>query len=59
MFGRGQVPGTLAGDVNARGPTETEAGGTKSKTWSSKKYPGLVVKMEAGGMTMELVEFNE
>ena len=35
----------------------TEVSGTKS--WSSKKYPGLPVKMESANMTMELVEFSE
>jgi hypothetical protein len=28
-------------------------------SWTSKKYPGLAVKMESKTMTMELVEFNE
>jgi hypothetical protein len=35
----------------------TDVSGTKS--WTSKKYPGLVVKMEGANMTMELVEFTE
>lgn len=30
-----------------------------TKTWSSKKYPGLAVKMEGATMTMELIEFTE
>ncbi|MBZ0135811.1 MAG: hypothetical protein K8I27_05520 [Planctomycetes bacterium] len=34
-----------------------ENAGTKS--WSSKKYPGLSVKMEGATMTMELIEFTE
>ncbi len=35
----------------------TENAGTK--IWSSKKYPGLTVKMESETMKSELVEFNE
>lgn len=41
---------------------ETEAAGSKTKSWSSVKYPGLPVKSETTGaanMTSELVEFNE
>lgn len=38
---------------------ESEAGGVKSKSWSSKKYPGLSVKMETDTMKMELVEFKD
>ncbi|MCC7510528.1 MAG: hypothetical protein IT464_14295 [Planctomycetes bacterium] len=38
---------------------ESEAGGVKSKSWSSKKYPGLAVKMETDTMKMELVEFKD
>lgn len=30
-----------------------------TKSWSSKKYPGLAVKMEGATMTMELIEFDE
>lgn len=41
----------------------SEAGGNKSTTWLSKKYPGLVVKSEsksdAGENVMELVEFKD
>lgn len=48
--------------------TETEAAGMKTKSWSSKKYPGLLVKSVTSGemagvgkseTTMELVEFKE
>lgn len=35
----------------------TEVSGTKS--WSSKKFPGLLVKMEGASNSMELVEFKE
>jgi hypothetical protein len=35
----------------------TDTAGTK--VWSSKKYPGLTVKMESSTMKSELVEFNE
>lgn len=35
--------------------TVTEVSGTKS--WMSKKYPGLLVKMESGSMTTELIEY--
>lgn len=38
---------------------EQETGGVKSKSWSSKKYPGLAVKMETDTMKMELVEFKD
>jgi hypothetical protein len=41
---------------------ETEAGGSKTKSWSSVKYPGLAVKSETTGaanMTMELIEWTE
>ncbi|MBK8206212.1 MAG: hypothetical protein IPK87_05360 [Planctomycetes bacterium] len=38
---------------------ESEAGGVKSKSWSSKKYPGLAVKMETDTMKMELIEFKD
>lgn len=37
--------------------TVTEMSGTK--TWMSKKYPGLMVKMEGASNSMELVEFKE
>ncbi|CAG0931109.1 hypothetical protein PLCT1_01639 [Planctomycetaceae bacterium] len=43
--------------------TESEYSGTKSVTWTSKKYPGLVVKQTSLGDTIEssqeLVEFKE
>ena len=43
--------------------TESEYLGTKTVTWSSKKYPGLVVKQTSLGDTIEgsqeLVEFKE
>ncbi len=47
--------------------TETEASGMKTKSWTSKEFPGLLLKSETtgetGGMkmnsTMELVEWNE
>jgi hypothetical protein len=43
--------------------TETEFAGTKTVTWNSKKYPGLVVKQTSVGDTVngeqELVEFKE
>lgn len=42
--------------------TETEAGGSKTKSWSSVKYPGLAVKSETTGSansTMELIEWTE
>ncbi|MCA8919483.1 MAG: hypothetical protein KDB68_15380 [Planctomycetes bacterium] len=35
----------------------TEVAGTKS--YSSKKYPGLLVKMEGASNSMELIEFTE
>ena len=46
--------------------TETEANGMKTKSWSSKEFPGLLIKSvtdgEAGGMKMhtvtELTEWN-
>ncbi|MCB9894757.1 MAG: hypothetical protein H6839_09925 [Planctomycetes bacterium] len=37
--------------------TMTEVSGTK--TWMSKKYPGLMVKMESAAGKSELVEFKE
>jgi hypothetical protein len=37
--------------------TVTEMSGTK--TWMSKKYPGLMVKSEHSAGGSELVEFNE
>ncbi|MBP9890456.1 MAG: hypothetical protein KBG84_01015 [Planctomycetes bacterium] len=41
----------------------TEAAGTKSTTWMSKKYSGLLVKTESkseqGESVMELVEFKD
>ncbi|MCB9934976.1 MAG: hypothetical protein H6840_04710 [Planctomycetes bacterium] len=40
---------------------ETEAAGSKTKSWSSKKYPGLPVKSVTTGaadMTSELVEYK-
>jgi galactitol-specific phosphotransferase system IIB component len=41
----------------------TEANGMKSTSWTSKKYPGLLVKSEsksdAGESTMELTEFKD
>jgi len=30
-----------------------------TKSWMSKKYPGLLVKMESETMTMELIEFKD
>jgi len=35
----------------------TEAAG--NKTWTSKDFPGLLVKMEGGTTSMELVEFDK
>jgi hypothetical protein len=35
----------------------SDTNGTKS--WSSKKYPGLLVKMEGETMTSELIEFKD
>jgi hypothetical protein len=48
--------------------TEMDTNGMKTKSWTSKKYPGLVIKSETTGeiagvgktsTVMELVEFKE
>ncbi len=36
---------------------KTDVAGTK--TWMSKKYPGLMVKMEGASNTMELIEYKD